>query len=381
MDISKSKDICKKILIKSNSKKKDYKLPLSSFYLNKKACNQFIKLSNPEVQTICRKIFDNTQYIPYETFINNFNKIIKEYLDQYYESHHLENKRPIFIYNKSFDKYKSSYWLLTHTIKELKTKINSNIEIIFVKNLTEKKLKPNDIIIFIDDCIYSGTQLGVKIAYLSKFKDKYKFYILVPYHSQKAINVITEIFEGEKSSKSDIEEETFKRKNDEVDYSDNLIFPENMEEILPINCILTDNESRILESFYNHKYNFINAHTTYLIYFDHKLADKISIPTIFYLGIVPNNKNSAILANLNDNTELNNPEILNNLDIIPVINNCFNFTKKIDLFTPYCPQPPYKNTFNDFIIEMKKLNIYVIKSLPKQRILKSYKFKSKIHSI
>lgn len=64
-----------------------------------------------------------------------------------------------------------------------------------------------------------------------------------------------------------------------------------MKIIKGLQTILSENECNLLNSFYNgnlgnrDKFFSIN---TYLIYFDHKLADPVSVPTLFYLGVVPN---------------------------------------------------------------------------------------------
>ena len=114
--------------------------------------------------------------------------------------------------------------------------------IILVNNLlNEPKLKQNDIIVFVDDCIYLGAQISTTFEELKKFHEIYKFYLLVPYISLAGKTIILEAFNTDTTDK-----------------------------------IGTNKESKLLESYYNEGEEhepFINAKTTYLVYFDHKLAD------------------------------------------------------------------------------------------------------------
>jgi len=109
-----------------------------------------------------------------------------------------------------------------------------------------------------------------------------------------------------------------------------------------------------------------NTKNNYLIYFDHKLADPVSTITIFYLGIVPNQKNLFNFKRLN-NIFKNKMSFLitsyidhfinsNNFDIIPFIKNCNNFYNNISLWSPKCPFPPYKKDFFNNIKNINKNN-------------------------
>ena len=77
--------------------------------LDKKAIKKFIKLADPEVKEICKKIFDNTDYISFELFFKKFNKCIKELLN------FINNKNTIYIFidiEKQINK--SNYWLYNY---------------------------------------------------------------------------------------------------------------------------------------------------------------------------------------------------------------------------------------------------------------------------
>lgn len=348
----------------------------ASFELNSEECQKFIKEADPEVQEICKKIIDNTLHVDFITFLINLNTLINEYLEFYIDNKKKQNQRPIFIYSYNTEKNKSNYWILSYVIKYIKIKTHSEIEIILVNNLlNEPKLKQNDIIVFVDDCIYLGAQMSTTFEELKRYHQIYKFYLLVPYISLAGKTRILEAFNidttDEIGSKREREQER-------------IIFSKNSIEIPCINTILTNKESKLLESYYNEGEEhepFINAKTTYLVYFDHKLADMYSVPTIFYLGLVPNTNNSRILNRLEDESDLNNIDIKRKLTIIPLINHCHKFDKlktKFDLLSPQCPNPPYKRTYEGFIKEFRNLAIEKKdRSLPlslrnNKKTLKSY---------
>jgi len=115
--------------------------------------------------------------------------------------------------------------------------------------------------------------------------------------------------------------------------------------------ILTPNECKLFDAYYNgdnskeDKFFSINS---YMIYFDHKLADPVSIPTLFYLGIVPNKRNKKILSRTT-----NVLTVSDKLQIVPIINNCESYTTIIDPYSPKCPYPPYKEGYKYWLEDMK----------------------------
>ena len=64
------------------------------------------------------------------------------------------------------------------------------------------------------------------------------------------------------------------------------------------------------------------------------------------------------------------------LKIIPIIKNCGHYTKKIEVMSPKCPAPPYKESFKEFIDLIKKHKKPTSLSLEKKksnsRKVKSY---------
>jgi hypothetical protein len=341
---------------------------IPEFYeLNKNQCDKFINASDKEVREICKKIIKNTLHVDFFTFILQLNIIINNFLKFY------TNKRPIFLYSYNDEKSKSNFWILHYVIKYIKK--NSTFEIVLVdKSLINSKLKEDDIIIFVDDCIYLGEQMSTTLKSLQQFHDKYKFFVMVPYISHEAKVRLEQLFISENIGNIGIKRT---RKEEKI------MFPDNIIEIPCINKFLNHKESELLEKYYNGgEEEFINARNTYLVYFDHKLADMYSVPTIIYLGVVPNKKNSNFLSRVEDD---NLDKFKQHLDIIPIINNCHKFEisqLKLNLLSPQCPNPPYKRTYEDFNEKFKNLKLEKTqRSLPlsignnNRKQLKSYSLK------
>lgn len=349
------------------------KIPLNH-KLNKEACDKFIKNADVSVKDICEKIIENTMYVSYENFVKTLNIIINEYIELTENLHFYNNYRPIFIYNpvnkKNVDeynilKYKSNYWIYKYVYKYLQKIIDEynnssgskKTKLIEINNLSNtSQLKPNDFILIIDDCIFSGGQTNqtfLKLLNTSENPDNYYFYMLIPFGSNNAKKMIT--------LRYDNMIDYLKKRKRQSSYS-KVIFPTNMKEIKSIKSVLTIDECNLLRSFYNSQLFDIN---TYLIYFDHKLADYASVPTIFYLGVVPNNYNKNLIKDLN-NSQFK--QISKQLQIIPIIHNCENYLENLDIMEPLCPFTPYKKNFLTNIRHLLKKN----NSSNKRKIIKNY---------
>ena len=143
--------------------------------LNKDNCKKFIKGSDISVRKIVKKIIDNTNYISYIELKRNLSIIINNLI-----IYILENKKDV-VYIFQNKKYKSNYWISLYLIDKL---LEYNIKYIIFDNSYFNN-KEDDIIIFIDDCIYSGEQMSSLIKTFILYK-KVKFSnicLLVPYIS------------------------------------------------------------------------------------------------------------------------------------------------------------------------------------------------------
>jgi hypothetical protein len=283
----------------------------------------FIKEADPKVQNICRKIIKNTQHISFEKFIMNLNKIINELLL------FIAKDRPIFILIDDNNwmlgenyKFKSNYWLFNYVSSYIKFKTNNNCDIKLISNTENNLLQNGDTIIFIDDCIYSGDQMSGTISRMQNYnKLKLTYYILVPFISDTGLKLINKMFN-----------KSINRK-----YYCTLKIPLNYNNITNINDVLSIDELKLLKEYYIF---FQDINNKYLIYFDHKLADTISTITLFYLGVVPNNYNKYIYS-------------INQAKVIPIIKNCKSYITGLNILSPKCPSPPYKEGFKNFIKNLK----------------------------
>lgn len=319
--------------------------------LVKTKIDEFINMCDPKVKKICKKIFKNTLHISFETFITKLNLCIADLLKS------INLNRPIFIFIDHLYtdyKYKSNYWLYTYIINYIKSKTSINQIITVINNLENSDLQNNDSIIFIDDCLYTGTQMRQTIINLFNIRRlHFTFWLLAPYISLYAYeNIIYNMsFYPNLYHFCKIKISKF------VNFHN------------PITSILTTEQCQLMNDYY---FGFINFNTSYLIYFDHKLADALSIINLFYFGIVPNQKNKTILFDIyqrclkynNTNNEYFH-RIINksNLDIVPIIKHCDTFTKQMNILSPKCPYPPYKQNFMKFIKDINKTKNNKIKSL------------------
>lgn len=288
--------------------------------LNKRNITKFIEQANSETKPIISKIIKNTMYVTINKFLRLFLKNLKTFLKNY-------NKKVLYIFieNRKGFKEKSNYWLYEY-IKRILPAFTINLITNFNDDLS--KFNEDDYILFIDDCIYSGHQLGSNIASLisyneskSKIINYTNIFILVPFISLEGMNYINQVFaENNQDNK-------FK-----LYYNKFIIKPINT------NDLLTQKEIEIMNKYYPKKiYGLENSGNHYfqdksLIYFQHKLADIQSTIPLFYNGLVPNDNNLKILMSI---TKDNYQEMIKKLEVISLITNCN------DLII-ICPKPPYK---------------------------------------
>ena len=281
---------------------------------------KFIQKSDKNLRRIVKKIIKNTSVISKKEFFKSFRLNIKHLLSV------MKNKKLyVFIDRKTDYKKKSNYWLL----KYLKFLLKIKITIIDFSNINKisKKLQKDDTIIFIDDCIYSGNQLGGLIGNFMNIinennnnNNRLILYILVPYISKSGEKNIKEIYKNNNQNKN------FK-----------LIFNKNKNQnkIKNSSHILTKEEIDLMNKYYPRNKNLIDSGRRYfedksLIIFYHKLADMQSTIPLFYKGLVPNEKNLKLL-------ETDDFKDFDKLEIIPLIKDCID--KNLNDF---CPVSPYK---------------------------------------
>jgi len=333
--------------------KKTFNLFPLDHSFDENAIQKFINKSAPDFKNICKKIIKKTEHISFEKFILIINKIIYELLNFYIDNNLLIKDRPIFIYlthHKRLNNIleKSNYWLYKYINQFIIYLTNNKILVKLISSLDDVSVYNNDLIILIDDCIYSGEQMSITVNnILIKTFKKLNIFLLVPFISSIGHNKILTAFK----------DNFFLKKS-------NLIFSKYTYKPLILSNVLSKEEINIFIKYYGNFYltDLSDIPKLSLIYFDHKLADIVSTITPFYIGVVPSEENfnilsklkySTILINKNPNTNLTiNPTI----DIIPLIKNCSYYIDNINLMSPKCPAPPYKKTFKSFILTIKELN-------------------------
>jgi len=300
----------------------DYKKYILSYNINKIRANEFINKCDISVRPIVKKIIDNTTHISFETFYLYLLKNVKALLDEY-----LNLKRIFFKFkNQSSYTKKSNFWISSLVkdiiMYECEKRKRKEIEIIYIITFYTEKIKENDVILLIDDCIYSGMQIreNFNISYFNTLLDLRDLII------NKSLNIyifVSFIHENkiEEFKKLDI----------------NLKFCKYIHNFKKTNEILSYNEIKSLEMFYTSFYD------KYLIYFDHKLADELSTIPLFYSGLVLNKKNKEIINSIIKEILLSiYDKKMDLLDFYPFIENCEKI-RNVDIFEPLCPYPPYKN--------------------------------------
>jgi len=290
---------------------------------------KFLLNCDDDVREIAKKIIINTRHVSFEELLMNITKNIKHMLE------YIDEKRPLFIYVKDKYKEKSNYWIYLYICDYIKY-FDDTIEIILLSDpakINHPKMIEDDIIIFIDDCIYTGSQMYHSIKNLKPDKPL-KAYILTSYISRDGKELIETLTNFE------------------------IIFNRYIEYIPKTRDYLTRDEIDKIETYYN-KDDF-NWNETffgkYSIYFDHKLADYVSTMPLFYSGVVPNTHNREILIKLDlYNTTANDIKKINKLQIIPLFRNCEHI-RNVNIKTPICPSTPYKKEMNEKFMRMINKN-------------------------
>lgn len=287
---------------------KDYKL-------NKKNIKEFINNSDIETKKIVKKIIRNTKYVSNKEFFHLLKKNIKYLLKK------TKYHKVVYVYVDEKNTKTSNYWLYSYLKKILKSKV------VPIKDFSDnvKTLKKDDYVVFIDDCVYTGHQLGATIANFifnikENIKHKLNIFALVPYIS----------IDGKKYIKM-----LFKNNNEEKKYR--LFFSKYAYKLKSTTKVLTKEEIELMNNYYPRIKLMENDSTRryfedkQLVYFQHKLADGTSTIPLFYKGLVPNKHNLEVLSNYTEDD-------FDKLMIYPLITNC-TYSKHFD---SHCPFPPYK---------------------------------------
>ncbi len=153
--------------------------------------DEFIEL-NPHLKErleIIKTFYSHTLYVSCQDFIDILNKNIDEIVSDYNDFYH------ILVVPQNLNSQKSNFYFILYFLHNYKIKTNNTIKYIFTDIDTAIAYNlPNDkkLLIFCDDFVYSGRQLGSElnksIAYDNIIKKKYevKIYLNIVGITQKA---------------------------------------------------------------------------------------------------------------------------------------------------------------------------------------------------
>ena len=269
--------------------------------------------SDVEIKNIATEFIMKTTYISYSVF----NKVIKK---AFYEMLSILKTKTLQFYIASDNinhKFKSGFWVLKH-IEQYIDKDKYDVKIIYDIDNIDFDIP----VIIPDDATYSGSQINM---FLEVFQNKNcDIYILIPFISNTAINVIKDSFE-------------------KYNINGNIFFVNKAKyTMVPIYELMEQNKIEKLFSYYSKDGKNIRE---YPIYFDHKVADNYSsFPLIYTYGIIPNKYNKNIIQNCKKN-RLPFKEIFDKLERIPILKNC-DINIEYNLQKPSCPLQPYKENFH-----------------------------------
>lgn len=367
------------------------KLPVpKSYTLNKTNVRMFLAaIENDDVREVIKVLLDNTLHISYKEFLQEVENIVKQIITK------VPVDRPVFVFvdsNFSAYFYKSNYWMFMLIKNAIKTKYGRSIKLI--TTLDDKRVIDNDMVLLMDDCIYSGIQMSDTIEKMKNTQlKKVQLLLAVPYISNAGLSIID------------------KKYNQNVQIKDicTFLLPKKYNNIKPLGEYLIEHERKQLlqtrtgrsetrqklelqaetqairkaENLANY-YHHLNAQVimkAYPVYFDHKVGQYMSSFPAVYAGIVPNDNNRDILYHIvyecgvglqiwmskldeykakgiRNKKELN--DIIDNIKfqkkfikkadlqatVIPLLNNCENvrvYASK-HIYESSCPVPPYKRS-------------------------------------
>ena len=276
--------------------------------INKKNLLLWLDNCDKSIKSIANEFILKTTYISYALFIKYYKKAINEML-----SILKTNSLQFFVISE--DENKSSFWIMQIIRKYVNTK---KYNITVVTNISD--INKDIPVIIPDDASYSGSQI---YNLLESFENnKYDIFILIPFISNTAIDIIKSGF-------------------NEYNIDGSLYFLNNAKYIMkPIYELMSEEKIQKLFIYYTTSPNV----REYPIYFDHKVADNYSsFPLIYTYGIIPNNHNKNIIHTCKKN-RIPIKKHFSEFERIPLLKNC-NLDIEYNIGTPPCPLQPYKKSF------------------------------------
>ena len=308
----------------------------------------FLSMCDETVREAMRKLIDNTIHVSMEKLVYYLNRNINE-MFQLYPS----NKVFYLFLDTSYEdhKFKSNYWIATFFMDLISSKKDkADIEFKFINSLDFPELKNGDVVVFLDDCVYSGQQMGLTLEYLKNPRNlNLQIFILIPFITQTGLDVIQKVFDN----------------NDKISTNCNLVFCTDRFLVQSnVDNFLSQEEILKVNNMYS---NYCRVNDRYLIYFDHKIADDVSTISLIYSGLVASQFNREKLQDLQTiklsryrrsekeivQDEILRSQLIDQLQYHCFIDKCQGF-KSFDVQRPQYPAPPYKDKekFQKFVSEV-----------------------------
>ena len=322
-----------------------------NYPINKANKKKMLELAAPDAKIPLQKFFDSITYISHQKFKQSLKNKLTEIINIRNKT---SNSRPIFVYidTNRYENYrnKSNYWIYTYLKYFLE---NRKILVELVFTLDSPNIQDNDIILLLDDCIYSGEQMSEAIfAMNNKTMKRLIIVLFVPFMSAKGKKAV------ENAAQSNRQLQTCQ------------FIISQFTELQPLSRVLSEQEGDALFKYYHRNSAELQK---YNIYFDHKVGDYMSSFPQIFSGLVPNVYNANLQQTLRQilyeyfgadkNMILEN--IKKQFQLFPLLQNC-EYIQEPDFQTSSCPYPPYKEDYHQFLQRKKNvLRKYNSFTLPK----------------
>jgi hypothetical protein len=313
----------------------NYNIPLR-YNWNQENVQNFLNNSSLEIRNILNHLLSKTIHVSYDEFENMV------YLNFQYFLRNYKGNRPlhVFVYDTpdtSTGFYnKSNAWVLSILSKKFQ-KQTFNI----IHDINSDCVHDGDTILLLDDCVYSGQQIGEEVIYKKmqyNEKKNLQICVLAPYISNEGKDNIIYNF----------------KRNERLRDNMCLLKIFSLVVIKPIHKLLGTQQVAEFETifkFYDQSYK--GQKFKYAIYFDHKLADDQSTWPLIYSGVVPNKYNMQLLQKINKTKYILRDKYIGLLEIYPLLKYCQNQGYP-DIWNTPCPYPPYKKDYHKFLATYNK---------------------------
>jgi hypothetical protein len=287
----------------------------------RESVEEFVKIYKVNINNM----FTNLRYVSFIEFKSKLDKISKHIIEYINEKN---IKKIYFVILNNLKK--SNFWIFLLSIKNfIESFYNTDKHIELINTLDHQVHEENSIFIYPDDMIYSGMQFSQRFTKLNHIPKTTHIKLLIPFITKFGKQII-------------------KTSINYLPFEDDKFYENNGIEIIPtVESNYSDGKKNMMEYKYN-KFSKIIDFDSYIfaqniyrkpyIYFQHKLADLLSINSIFF-------NNGAYLS------YKDNKISINSLDKA-IANNC-----KANISCPEASYKKIKYTYKGESINLDKLKL------------------------